>query len=55
MTRFLASQLAKSHFFNIEKAKRELSYSPIISHKEGLEQMIKYFSLQSGRAATTIR
>ena len=46
MTRFLASQLAKSHFFNIEKAKRELSYSPIISHEEGLEQMIKYFSSQ---------
>ncbi|MEE9165244.1 MAG: hypothetical protein V3U15_03165, partial [Nitrospinota bacterium] len=43
MTRFLASQLAKSHFFNIEKAKKELGYSPVVSHKEGLEQMIKYF------------
>jgi nucleoside-diphosphate-sugar epimerase len=44
MTRFLASQLAKYHFFNIEKAKKELGYSPVVSHKEGLEQMIKYFS-----------
>jgi nucleoside-diphosphate-sugar epimerase len=46
MTRFLASQLATSHFFNIEKAKKELGYSPVVSHKEGLEQMIKYFSSQ---------
>ena len=46
MTRFLASQLAKSHFFNIEKAKKELGYSPVVSHKEGLEEMIKYFSSQ---------
>ncbi len=44
MTRFLASQLAKSHFFNIEKAKRELSYTPIVSHEEGMGKMIKYFS-----------
>ncbi|HJP18266.1 MAG TPA: NAD-dependent epimerase/dehydratase family protein [Nitrospinota bacterium] len=44
MTRFLASQLAKSHFFNIEKAKKDLGYSPVVSHEDGLKQMIKYFS-----------
>lgn len=43
MTRFLASQLAKSHFFNIAKAKRELSYSPKISNEEGLKRLLEYY------------
>ncbi len=43
MTRFLASQLAKSHYFNSEKAKNELGYSPRISHEEGLERLIEYY------------
>ena len=42
MTRFLASQLAKSHFFNIKKAKEELGYSPHISHEEGLKRLFEY-------------
>jgi len=43
MTRFLASQLAKSHYFNIDKAKAELGYSPEISHEEGLKRLLKYY------------
>ena len=43
MTRFLASQLAKSHFFSIEKAKKELGYSPEISHEEGLNRLFEYY------------
>lgn len=46
MTRFLASQLAKSHFFNIEKAKKELGYYPAVSNEEGLENLVKYFGLR---------
>jgi len=43
MTRFLASQLANSHYFTIEKAKKDLSYSPLVSHEEGLERLIDYY------------
>jgi nucleoside-diphosphate-sugar epimerase len=37
MTRFLAAQLAKSHYFDISKAQRDFGYSPRISTGEGME------------------
>ena len=40
MTRFLACQLAKSHYFNIAAARRELGYEPRISTQEGLKRFI---------------
>jgi nucleoside-diphosphate-sugar epimerase len=40
MTRFLAEQLAKSHYFSCEKARIELGYMPIVSTAEGMEQLI---------------
>lgn len=43
MTRFLASQLAKSHFFKIEKAKKELGYCPLITNEEGLTRLVEYY------------
>lgn len=42
ITRFLAAQMAYSHYFNISKAKRDLGYEPRISTSEGLERLIKY-------------
>lgn len=39
MTRFLALQLAKSHYFNIDKARKELGYQPAISMEEGMERL----------------
>ena len=36
MTRFLADALAKSHWFDITAAERDLGYSPIVSTQEGL-------------------
>lgn len=39
MTRFLAAQLATSHYFSIEKAKRELGYAPAISTAEGMKRL----------------
>jgi nucleoside-diphosphate-sugar epimerase len=39
MTRFLAAQLATSHYFNISAAKRDLSYSPRVSMEKGMEQL----------------
>ncbi len=40
MTRFLAEQLAKSHWFSINKAKSILSYSPLVSTQEGMENLL---------------
>ena len=41
MTRFIAMQLAKSHYFSHAKAKKDLGYGPIISIEEGLEELTK--------------
>ena len=40
MTRFLASQLATSHYFNISRAKKDFGYQPLISHEEGMNRLI---------------
>jgi nucleoside-diphosphate-sugar epimerase len=41
MTRFLASQLATSHYFNISRAKKDFGYQPLISHEEGMNRLIR--------------
>ncbi len=40
MTRFLAEQLAKSHWFSIEDSQKDFGYQPKISTKEGIERML---------------
>ncbi len=47
MTRFLASQLATSHYFDISRAKRDFGYQPLVSHEEGMNRLI--LSLDSSR------
>lgn len=42
MTRFLAEQLAKSHYFSIDRARDELNYSPAISTEEGLSMTVRW-------------
>ena len=42
MTRFLAEQLAKSHYFSIENARNDLNYEPIVSTTEGLRRTIRW-------------
>jgi nucleoside-diphosphate-sugar epimerase len=42
MTRFVAAQLATSHYFNIAKAKRDFGYRPVIGQKEGMEAMVNH-------------
>jgi nucleoside-diphosphate-sugar epimerase len=39
MTRFLAAQLARHHYFNIARAKNDFGYSPRISTTEGMQQL----------------
>ena len=42
MTRFMAEQLAKSHWFSIDRARRDLGYEPRVSTAEGMERLIKW-------------
>ncbi len=43
MTRFLADQLATSHYFDISKARQDLGYAPRIGTEEGLDRTITSF------------
>jgi nucleoside-diphosphate-sugar epimerase len=45
MTRFLADQLATSHYFDISKARKDLGYEPRISTEDGLERTLKAFQV----------
>jgi 2-alkyl-3-oxoalkanoate reductase len=42
MTRFLASQLATSHYFDISAAQRDFGYSPRISTEEGMHRLAEW-------------
>ena len=42
MTRFVAEQLAKSHYFSIRRASRDLGYQPLVSHEEGLDRAVEW-------------
>lgn len=39
MTRFVARQLSTAHWYNIEAARRDLGYEPIISIDQGLQKL----------------
>jgi nucleoside-diphosphate-sugar epimerase len=41
MTRFLAAQLATSHYFDISAARRDLGYEPSISFSEGMSRLAR--------------
>lgn len=43
MTRFVAAELAKDHWFDISAAKEDLGYRPRISMKEGTEELIRSY------------
>jgi len=42
MTRFLASQLATSHYFDISNARKDFSYAPIVDQEEGMNRLIRF-------------
>ncbi len=42
MTRFMAEQLAKSHWFSIEKADKILGYKPLVSTAEGMDRLVQW-------------
>lgn len=41
MTRFLAGQLATSHYFDISRARRDLNYKIRVSPEEGMKRLLK--------------
>jgi 2-alkyl-3-oxoalkanoate reductase len=44
MTRFVAEELAKTHWFNISAANNDLGYHPRVSTQEGLKRLEKWLS-----------
>ncbi len=48
MTRFLASQLATSHYFDIARAKKDFDYQPLVSHEEGMDRLIRSLAHPAG-------
>ena len=42
MTRFVARELATSHWFNIQAAKTDLGYEPVVSTEEGIKRLARY-------------
>lgn len=44
MTRFVATELAKDHYFDISAAKRDFGYRPTTSPKEGLSEIVEYWN-----------
>ena len=43
MTRFLASQLSNSHYYDLSAAIEDFGYRELVDPKEGWELMIAYF------------
>ena len=54
MTRFLATQLAKSHYFNISAARRDFGYGPRVSTADGVKRLIASV-VQEGTVGVTGR
>lgn len=44
MTRFLAEQLAKSHYFSIRRAEMDFGYAPIVSTAQGMEHLVAWIA-----------
>jgi len=49
LTRFVAEELATSHWFDISAAKRDLGYRPLVSIREGLAKLAHWLAQQSVR------
>ncbi len=46
MTRFVARQLATSHWFDISAARRDLGYEPIVTTEEGLRRLAEALPIE---------
>jgi nucleoside-diphosphate-sugar epimerase len=48
MTRFVARQLATSHWFQLGRARQDLGYQPLISLDEGFQRLRDSLAVASG-------
>ena len=46
MTRFLAGQLATSHYFDISRARRDFNYKVRVSPEEGMKRLLKWLQVR---------
>lgn len=46
LTRFLAAQLGRSHYYNIARARRDLGYEPHIDEEEGLRRLAAWWAAE---------
>ncbi|MDR0902431.1 MAG: hypothetical protein LBM92_06650 [Opitutaceae bacterium] len=46
MTRFIAAELAKDHWFDLSAARRDLGYTPRISMAGGTAALIKHLKTE---------
>lgn len=44
MTRFVAEQLAKSHYFSHQKAKEDFGYFPLVNTEVGMDRLIQWIN-----------
>ena len=49
MTRFLAAQLARHHYFDIRRSKLDFGYSPQIATPEGMRRLAEKFGKKIAR------
>jgi len=43
MTRFLAKALSCSHFYDINKSRRDFGFRPVVKNEDGLDRTVAYF------------
>lgn len=53
MTRFLAAQLGRSHWFDISAARRDFGYNPKISTQEGMRRLGEWLRTEAVRASAS--
>ena len=43
MTRFMAKEMATDHYFNIDAARRDLGYHPLVTVEDGTAELIEHY------------
>jgi nucleoside-diphosphate-sugar epimerase len=51
MTRFVAAELARDHWFDITAARRDLGYAPRVSPKEAMAELVASLRVAARSAA----